>query len=209
MHRYDNMSREDLISTLLERDKKIEKLQDFADYDGLTRLLRREMFQERLNRLLARHHHSATGNVCIAVLVIDLNRFKWINDTFGHPVGDEVLRKVADAIHLAIRPDDIAGRLGGDEIVIALQHVRFPSTRVVAGRIAARLSELSFSRDPVNGGPQVTINVTASMGGVLWNSRHPVHADELIKQADTAAMRAKHAFHAKGILTFELYPFSP
>jgi len=168
-----------------------EHLQHLAHYDHLTQLPNRVLFLDRLNQALAR---ARWHKRLVAVLFIDLDRFKVINDTVGHPTGDRVLRAIAERLSRVVREGDTVARLGGDEFAVALADLAEVSDVPRVGeKIIAALS------------PPVMIEereffVTASIGVSL----HPGDADDaetLLRDADIAMYRAKE----KGKNNFQFY----
>jgi diguanylate cyclase (GGDEF)-like protein len=157
-------------------------------HDALTGLPNRSLFTERLRhamRRAARHPDDL-----FAVLFLDLDRFKDINDNLGHFAGDELLRAVARRLEACIRPEDTVARLSGDEFAILLESITDTSD---AGRVAERIEEaLSF---PINlAGAEVT--TSASMGIVTSSMAHD-QPEQLLRSADMAMYRAKAAGRAR------------
>ncbi|MGK2962444.1 MAG: putative bifunctional diguanylate cyclase/phosphodiesterase [Gemmatimonadaceae bacterium] len=157
-------------------------------HDPLTGLPNRSLFTERLRhamRRAARHPDDL-----FAVLFLDLDRFKEVNDNLGHFAGDELLRAVARRLEACIRPEDTVARLSGDEFAILLESITETSD---AGRVAERIEEaLSF---PINlGGAEVT--TSASMGIVTSSMSHD-QPEQVLRSADMAMYRAKAAGRAR------------
>ncbi|MCJ2074249.1 diguanylate cyclase, partial [Methylobacterium sp. E-016] len=152
-----------------------------ARQDPLTGLPNRLLLQERLSEALVRLHRN--GEKC-ALLLVDLDRFKPVNDTLGHPVGDALLKKVADRLRSTVRPTDTVARIGGDEFVILQTGVREASDTQA---LARRLVDL-IGRTYMIDGHLLTIG--ASVGVALAPSDGD--SDEtLLKNADLALYRAK------------------
>jgi diguanylate cyclase (GGDEF)-like protein len=152
-----------------------------AHFDSLTGLVNRGLFNDRLNQALAR---ATRTDQFAAVLFIDLDNFKKINDSHGHKVGDEVLRAVADSLRSAVRQTDTVARLGGDEFTVLLEPLDdLAHANVVANKILAVLSTPIFKRG-------VEVNVTASIG-IATFPKHARKADGLIHSADTMMLLAK------------------
>lgn len=149
-----------------------------ATHDPLTGLANRALFDERLRRALARDDGQVT-----AVVFIDVDRFKLINDLHSHTTGDEVLCAVADRISGSIRPHDTAARWGGDEFLVLLE--RLPD-EAAAVEVIRRIS--SSLADPVHTSER-EVCVTVSMGGSLAGPGDD--AGELVRRADTAMYRVK------------------
>jgi diguanylate cyclase (GGDEF)-like protein len=152
-----------------------------ARLDPLTGLPNRLLLRERLDEALARLRRNAEG---CAVLLIDLDRFKPVNDTLGHPVGDSLLIKVAERLRTTIRPTDTVARIGGDEFVILQTGIK-DSSNVLA--LARRLVDL-IGRTYMVDGHLLTIG--ASVGVALAPS-DGAEADQLLKNADLALYRSK------------------
>ncbi|MCE3602097.1 EAL domain-containing protein [Massilia sp. P8910] len=172
-----------VVRDISERKEAALRLQYQAHHDGLTGLPNRTLFYDTLTRTLQQaNQHGWT----IAVLFLDLDNFKTVNDTLGHGVGDDLLVQFAHRLLGCVRARDTVGRLGGDEFgVILLMQDELNDAAAVAGKIREVL------RTPFVLG-QHELTVTASIGITM----HPLDAsqpDELIKYADTAMYRAKQA----------------
>lgn len=171
------------------------QLQHDATHDRLTGLANRAVFFDRLDRIIAR---AARHRVQCAVIYFDIDRFKTINDSYGHAAGDAWLRQVAHAIGQGIRKDDTFCRLAGDEFVIIAEDVRAEQ----AMRIAESIHGAVRSVDAVAGHE---ISVTASIGIALYPGSDP-HEDAhaLVNRADLAMYcskqqgRARTTVHADG-----------
>lgn len=153
-----------------------------ALHDGLTDLPNRTLLYDRLELALKRAQQSATYQ--FAVLFLDLDQFKVINDSLGHQVGDELLIHVAQKLQNIIRPADIAARLGGDEFVILLEPL---SDLQAATQIAERI--LADFERPIAMSDH-SIFITTSIG-LVWGDRHYTEASSLLRDADIALYRAK------------------
>ena len=164
----------------LEHQRLYEQLAHQARHDALTGLPNRSLFDERLAAAVA----NATGDRRFAVLWIDLDRFKFVNDTYGHHMGDGLLRHIAERLDLCARPSDTVARMGGDEFAILLDPIEETrEAQEIAEHIVQSLHKpiRIFENELV---------VTASIG----ISVHPAHgttAAELVKNADTAMYAAK------------------
>ncbi|MCB9957002.1 MAG: GGDEF domain-containing protein [Rhodospirillaceae bacterium] len=162
-----------------ERRAHHADLRAMARRDGLTRLPNRVAFEESVAQEASRCRRSGRK---FAVLYIDLDGFKGINDTFGHKAGDSVLQGVAAALTSRIRQVDTAARLGGDEFVVLLADVGdAESALAVANDLCARIAEVSYEGRCIGG----------SIGAAIW----PDDADleHLLQRADDAMYRAKQA----------------
>ncbi len=158
-------------------EKKIEYL---AYHDTLTGLPNRNIFNEYINKTLSRGKRKGIG---MALLYLDLDRFKIINDTMGHEIGDIVLKLVADRLLSSVRDIDIVSRQGGDEFIILLDDADVEKSELTAQRI------LYYLKEPFLIGDE-EMYVTASIGISLY----PLHGDDaetLIRKADEAMFMAK------------------
>jgi diguanylate cyclase (GGDEF)-like protein len=162
--------------------QQIDELSRQAFHDSLTDLPNRSLFADRVSHALAR---TRRGNRAIAVLLLDLDGFKEINDNFGHEAGDKVLIAVAQRLRACLRPGDTIARLGGDEFTILLEDIASVSE---ATRVAERI-ESSLRTPFVVEGHET--RVTTSIGIAL---NEPGHGDlsSLLRNADAAMYRAKH-----------------
>jgi diguanylate cyclase (GGDEF)-like protein/PAS domain S-box-containing protein len=176
------------ISELKENEKRIKHL---AYFDPLTGLPNRRLFADRLQMGVAHSHRNGQQ---LAVLFVDLDRFKRVNDSLGHAVGDSLLREVSGRIEACIREDDTVARMGGDEFTVLLSEVRdFEEAAQVARRIIERLEQPVL----IEGNELV---VTSSIGISYYPDDGP-DPDTLIRNADTAMYRAK----ADGRNSYQLY----
>jgi len=165
----------------VERKRAEVALRQQALHDSLTGLANRPLFMDRLRAAIAR---LARQDRPLAVLVMDLDRFKWVNDSLGHDAGDELLVATARRIERAVRPTDLVARFGGDEFVVLCEDVEDErNALVVAERVQGALS-VDFTL------AQTQVRVSASVG--IVTSRDPAaKAEELLRDADVAMYRAK------------------
>jgi diguanylate cyclase (GGDEF)-like protein/PAS domain S-box-containing protein len=167
-----------------ERRRETEATLAFqASHDTLTSLPNRALFGERLRSAISRVRR---GHGKVAVLFIDLDRFKYINDSMGHNAGDQVLFEVAARLSQVLRPDDLLGRFGGDEFTILCERV---DSAASASRIADRVIE-AIAEPMYVGGREVHIG--ASVGIALAANRNAT-PEGLLSDADAAMYRAKDA----------------
>ena len=177
------------VDTTLRREAE-RRIAHMALHDALTGLPNRVLFRERLGGRLAGTRDRRGG---VAVLACDLDRFKAVNDTYGHPAGDALLKVVADRLRGVVRHADTIARLGGDEFAIILDGI--DDRRCVEG-IARRLIDAVERPVPIGG---VVAGVGISIGIALAEGE--TDADDLFKKADIALYRAK----AEGRNTFRHY----
>jgi len=160
-----------------------EQLVHLAEHDFLTGLYNRRKFEEEMNRQIdiCRRH-----NTELALVFFDIDDFKYINDAFGHKYGDEVLNKVASDVGVLTRREELFCRLGGDEFAILLPDGSLKSAQLLAERVRAAVSNISFQRE------EKRIRVTSSIGISMF-PRHAIEMDELLVCADIAMYQAKDA----------------
>lgn len=171
---------------ITERKQAQALIEHQAFYDALTNLPNRRMIIDRLSQELssARRH-----NYYGAVLFLDLDRFKTLNDSMGHAVGDALLRDMAKRLSQGVRQEDTVARLGGDEFVVLLPNLSGDKTKAssMAGSIAAKLQNVICEPYLLDG---YTFNFTPSIGVTLYPFSGDT-ADDILKHADTAMYRAK------------------
>ncbi|WP_071394055.1 PAS domain S-box protein [Bacillus tuaregi] len=168
-------------SDITEAKRKEEKLAEMAYYDYLTGLPNRRLFTARLNQAMLTSDR--TGNIT-ALLIIDCDKFKKINDTLGHDIGDAVIKEFARRIRSSLRKKDTVSRIGGDEFAIVLPEITHENEIIdVAKRILAVIREDMFLQ-----GHQ--IKATASIGIALYPTNSSFE-DQLYKQADINLYKVK------------------
>ena len=165
-----------------ERVRLEEQLTQQAFYDGLTGLANRALFRDRLQQALARSLRSSS---VLAVLLVDLDGFKQVNDSLGHDVGDELLQAVAERFTEETRPSDTLARLGGDEFAILMEGAHESHAVTVAGRLLHSLSEPVWI-----GGHELAVGASI---GIALHSGGPGQGEELVRHADVAMYAAKEA----------------
>ncbi len=181
-------------SDITEHKKAEEQVHQLAFYDPLTQLPNRRLFHDRLEQALAASARSRHGG---ALLFLDLDSFKGLNDTHGHVMGDALLVEVARRLVGSLRESDTVARLGGDEFVVILENLdeEERDAESHAGRVAEKLREelaQPYRLSLPGGGDSVIHQCTASIGVCMFLG-HDESRDELIKRADIAMYRAKAA----------------
>ena len=161
------------MENIADRKRAERKLRRLADHDALTWLLNRRSFLEGMERELVRMRRHETGG---ALLVLDLDRLKEVNDTRGHAAGDDLLRATADVLHRRLRSADIVGRLGGDEFAALLREVTPAQAHEVADELTEMLCEL---------------DIEVSIGVALVDPHSDESDDELLARADRAMYATK------------------
>jgi diguanylate cyclase (GGDEF)-like protein len=170
-----------LLEDITERKNAEARISHLARYDELTALPNRLHFRDEIERLLAISQNSERLS---ALLFVDLDQFKQVNDTLGHPCGDQLLCAVANRLREMLRPEDFVARFGGDEFVVFQQNINSPDDAAsLARRIVERLSERYRIDNHL-------VEIGASVGIALTSSRG-TSADTLLKNADMALYRAK------------------
>lgn len=159
------------------------RIHDLAYFDTLTRLANRAALHSELQRAL---RDARAGETELALLFVDLDDFKRVNDTYGHPTGDALLRHVAEALRAEYRSFDQVARYGGDEFVVILPNVRGPRADIAASRALTVLREIHIARP--DGSHE---GITVSCGVAEWVE--PEGPAELLERADKALRGSKAA----------------
>ena len=161
-----------------------ERLTEQATHDALTRLPNRFLVFERLNRLLLHRYEADTD---VSLLFIDVDRFKLVNDSYGHSHGDELLMAVATRLRTESPPDALIGRVGGDEFVVVLERDDgLEGARAIAEHLRAKFTAPFQIRDS-------EVYASASIGVAMASPDESTTAESLLRDADTAMYQAKEA----------------
>jgi diguanylate cyclase (GGDEF)-like protein/PAS domain S-box-containing protein len=184
------------LTDITERKQAEDEIEHLAFYDSLTHLPNRRLLLDRLNQALADSARSSQGG---ALLFLDLDHFKTLNDTLGHDFGDLLLQKVAERLIACVREGDTVARLGGDEFVVLLKDLSehtfdaAAQTEIIAEKILLSLNQpYQLDMHEYHNSPSI---------GVTLYSGHDLVVDELLKQADIAMYQAK----AKGRNTLRFF----
>ena len=169
-------------STAIQNLQLLHESKEQANHDSLTGLLNHSTTLTALTQELSRAERSHQP---LAVLIADLDHFKQVNDTYGHLIGDIVLREAAKRLREAARGYDHVGRIGGEEFMIVVPNCDLEALRECSERFRASISDWPF---PTPSGP---LAVTVSIGATVWSSEHPLSADFLRRMADYALYRVK------------------
>ncbi len=169
------------IRDITDRKEKEDRIRYLALYDQLTGLPNRASFNENVDEALSRARRNNSG---VALMFIDLDKFKPINDTYGHEAGDIVLKSVASRLEEAIRNTDTAARLGGDEFVVILENIsERENMEIVARKVLEGLSQ------PIDIGEE-----TCTVGASIGISHYPENGEtlsDLLNAADQAMYKVK------------------
>jgi two-component system cell cycle response regulator len=168
-------------ATSIANAKLYGEIERLAVTDGLTGLFNHRHFQEKLAQEFSRLERFSEP---ISLLIIDIDHFKKINDTYGHPVGDAVLKKVSGIIRKTIRNIDIPARYGGEEFAVILLGTDTNGALKMAERLRKSIADAKFSSE------QNAFNVTVSIG-ISTHAREMKKREALVEQADKALYRAK------------------
>ena len=190
IHRF-RLEHQALMAAVRERERHEERLHRQANFDALTGLANRSLFFDRLNQALL---HARRHGLTAALLFVDLNHFKTVNDHYGHVAGDQLLTQIAAALTATVRREDTVARLGGDEFAILLPQI---DTHQHAALLAEKVLAVVSRPYPVDGG-QATISAAI---GVALSSDCAGDGVSFMKCADMAMLRCKK----KGKGGYELF----
>jgi diguanylate cyclase (GGDEF)-like protein len=172
-----------LASVGIQNARLHSKTLELADTDSMTGLLTNRAYQERLE---LEFRKSQSGKLSLALMIIDVDYFKHINDTYGHPQGDELLRQLGELIRQHARRDDICCRYGGDEFTVVMPQTIKAEAAMVAGRIRQAVEDKVFQLDGA------TAKITISIG-VAGYPQDTSTKSALVKSADDALYTAKQS----------------
>lgn len=177
-----------IVRDITERKKAEQEIRHQAYYDSLTGLPNRRLMLDRISQALISSRRHEYFN---ALLFVDLDRFKFINDSLGHSVGDALLKQVADTLRQVVREEDTVARFGGDEFVILFKHLGMEkdAASLRAERLAEDLQQSISSTYTIE---HHSIHVSSSIGIYLFPGQEET-LDDIIKQADTAMYSAKES----------------
>lgn len=171
---------------ITERDKHLEQIRHMAFHDPLTNLANRRLLFAHLEKLIA---SSARHNTYSALILIDLDDFKPVNDTYGHDSGDALLVGTATRLQSAIRADDIVSRIGGDEFVVVLNQIATTHDDAVAKAKTVTNKLQDQIRQPIEF-DDVSLQICASMGVRIIGPEKP-DIDTIMKEADDVMYKVK------------------
>ena len=171
-----------LVADISERNAMLENLKNMAEHDGLTGLYNRSYFQQELERVVERVRRA--GGICCALLYIDLDNFKYVNDTLGHTAGDRLIIEVAGILNKRARKSDLIARIGGDEFSVLLFDTTPALSVQVAESFRAKLADYTFKHS----GDKLDIGCSI---GITAISPNTPSATAVLSQADLACHLAK------------------
>lgn len=171
------------IQDITERKLAERELHELATTDPLTKLYNRRFFTERSESVMKFCERLGKP---VAVVMFDLDRFKVVNDTYGHATGDIVLQKIASEVKALLRTEDVLGRIGGEEFAITLPDTSLLLGVKVAEKLRLRIQELEFTTSNA----QETFQLTCSFG--VTERKNDESLDQLLAHADKALYSAKH-----------------
>lgn len=183
---------EELIETIDTQLRRHRSLRRHLDSDPLTELLNRSASMLALDDLIQTSREKCVG---VLVSILDLDHFKKVNDELGHPTGDRVLREIAAHLRACTRPGDVAGRLGGEELLLAMP---FNSKTEALAHLDNIRTTLHIELRAHDGAYLRPLTFSA---GASWFPEHGMHGGELLKKADMALYRAKHEGRDRVIVT--------
>ena len=178
---HENITERKKAELLLEKALKVA--QEQANHDPLTNLFNHRVFHKRLEAETARSQREKTA---LAVVMLDINNFKFFNDVYGHAAGDKVLRLVAGKLRTVCRLYDTLARFGGDEFALILPHVGHTTAGEIESRLRADLGGLSYLTDD----GEATIPITLSMGTALYPAAN-ANSHGVLRQADERLLWSK------------------
>ncbi len=173
-----------IVHDITLRKQADDRLIWLSHYDELTGLANRRLFADQLQHVISMAHRT---NVSVSLFYLDLDRFKFVNDTMGHAIGDEVLKETAIRISSTLRDSDIAARLGGDEFALLLPQTDADGAAPVAEKILKKLCE-----------PYIFGDLEFTLGGSIGIAIYPqdtTNSETLVHFADTAMYHAKQGKH--------------
>lgn len=185
MNKHELDAQGDLVKRIEELNRENNHLKSLLLTDELTGLYNKRFFSVQLKVEMARTQR--TGQTC-TLMMMDLDDFKSINDTFGHDVGDRVLSQMGAAVLRNIRPPDFACRFGGDEFAIIM-----PASQLIDGMGVAKRIQSSLANPESGQYPEIGRRLSGSFGLAAYESFSKMSADDFFKQADLKMYEAKKA----------------
>lgn len=177
------------IALAIDNARLFEKVQELSNYDELTKLALRRFFNENLSQEIYR---SKRFNLTLSLILMDIDYFKTINDTYGHLLGDEALKEVSGVILNSLRQTDLPCRYGGDEIVIMLPRTTGEEAKSIAKRLSEKVSAIKLN-PKYTGGADIKLSISQGIAVFPYDTQEQ---SDLIKRADEALYYVKQ--HGRG-----------
>jgi diguanylate cyclase (GGDEF)-like protein len=171
------------MAATIEHLQRLSSVKNLATYDTLTGLYNRRYFDERFGMEV---QQAFVNKSSLSLILIDIDHFKKVNDTYGHLEGDKILRGVGSLLKNSVRKNDTVARYGGEEFVLILPETNLEAASMIAERIRQVVESTAFDVENAH------IRVTISLGISSFPSHRPRSKEELVKMADLAL------YHAKG-----------
>lgn len=172
------------MAATLRHFQRFRSVKDLALFDTLTNLYNRRYFEERLGIETKKCFY---GGSPLSLIMVDIDHFKKVNDTFGHTEGDRVLREISSLLRASIRKKDIVARYGGEEFILILPEASLEESFTIAERIRRTVEATPFEV------AKVRLHLTVSLGISHFPSHRPSSKEELVRMADEALYEAKRA----------------
>jgi len=182
---------QELVARVRSHLNRLAALREMAIRDGLTQCYNHKFFRLRVGQEVARAHRYGAP---LAVAMIDVDRFKNVNDTYGHRAGDMVLSHLGGIVVASVRATDVVARYGGEEFAILMVQAGADEARIVCGRLRERIAghRFLFSPDDQGRAQEVAISITVSIG-IAQLAAKPDSVEALLGRADSALYEAKRA----------------
>jgi diguanylate cyclase (GGDEF)-like protein len=176
---------QELVARVRSHLQRLAELREMAIRDGLTRCYNNKYFKQRLEQEMSRAKRYQTP---LTIGMLDIDHFKRVNDTFGHPAGDAVLAHLASLLTASVRATDVVARYGGEEFSFLLIEAAVPEALVITNRMRERIAKHRFVLQALVGG-EVEVAATASIG--LSQMQADDTLEGLVSRADAALYKAK------------------
>jgi diguanylate cyclase len=171
----------------LKHFQRFSSIKNIAIYDTLTNLYNRRYFEERLGMEAQKSFYHGADGAALSLVMVDIDHFKKVNDTFGHTEGDKVLCEISSLLKASVRKKDTVARYGGEEFILILPEAGIDESSMIAERIRKLVETTSFDVG------KVRINLTVSLGISNFPGHRPRSKEDLIKMADLALYDAKRS----------------
>lgn len=183
-----------LIRDITEENKLMTELEYIIKFDALTAIYNRNAFLELVNEKFRNYEKQNDKNVSFAILMLDIDYFKRVNDKYGHICGDYVLKTIASELMVNVRKSDCVARYGGEEFVIYLERVTEESVLSICSKINNAIEKYKFSFR------EFEFQVTVSIGGVIYDENTHQEINDLFEEADEYLYQAKHAGRNRSVV---------